>query len=332
MGKVIKGLVGLSLSAGLLWLAFRNTNWAEVQSEVSLIRWWPVVVLIPILITHFYLRAMRWQLILPDRDGVPKPGAGQLFDAIAVGNLASYLLPFRIGEFVRPVALKVWNGFPVATAFVSVIVERIFDLSAVLLTFSVVVTLVAGMPDLIYQGAATLGVLAGALLVGMIVSAIAPEMIRTLAHMLCRPLPQGLSRFALGTLEDVLAGARGIRTVGRLGAVVALTALVWATCYAQFYALMCLFPGEPTVLMAVTVAITVALSLAPPAALPGFVGVYQFGCTVGFALFAYPPSRAVAFSIITHLIFYGYYLVGGTIALMRNDTSLRELLNAARNK
>ena len=81
-----------------------------------------------------------------DQQTTPRQGEQvplrRLFDAFMVGVFATFLLPFRAGEFVRPYYLKRYSHYSFLTCFVSVVVERFFDLATVLLGFAVMLVYV----------------------------------------------------------------------------------------------------------------------------------------------------------------------------------------------
>lgn len=331
MGKsrIVKILIGIVVSIVLLGWAVYQTDWESFKTEVIAISWWPVIFFYPSLVLHFYLRAFRWKFLLPNDERASDLTMAKLFDAISVGNLASYLLPLRMGEFIRPLTLSGWTRYSFPTSFVSVVFERFFDLSAVLLTFSTVVALVPGMPSEIYAAAVSLGVLALILLGGTVLTALAPAFVKRSAEFCFSILPARISKIGNGIVDDVVEGARAVRTFRSVFMILLLTAGVWFTCYLQYYILLFLFPDAGGWMMAVAVAVTTALALALPST-PGFVGAYQAGCVAGFGLFHYPSSRAVAFAIVTHLLFYTYYLVIGFYSLAKHDLSLRDLMNAVK--
>ena len=57
-----------------------------------------------------------------------------LFSPLMVGYMAN-ILPARAGEFIRAYLLGKKHGIPFSGAFASIVVERLFDIVAVLLLF-----------------------------------------------------------------------------------------------------------------------------------------------------------------------------------------------------
>jgi uncharacterized protein (TIRG00374 family) len=328
MKKLLQLLVGCSISAVMMYMAFRDLDTVQLKDNMSRIEWWPVVPFLAVFLVHFYLRSLRWRLLLPTPQGEP-PGLRKLFDSMMLGNLSTYLLPFRLGEFVRPLVLSRWSEYTFASSFISVVIERFFDLSAVLISFAIVVPLLPELPGWATVGAYSLGTLALALLAFLVLGCLFPVFIRSMVSLVVKPLPDGLGRFVSRFSGDLLDGAAVIKTPGRLVGIVGLTGLVWLTSFLQFYSLLFMFPHEQhSFLLSVTLCVFVSLAVALPSA-PGFVGVFQMGCVAAAALFAYPLAAAQLYSIIVHLLSFLLVVGIGFWVLAVHDLTLFELKKAA---
>ena len=64
------------------------------------------------------------------------------FETTVIGFAASFLLPARAGEVLRPYLLAKREGLPPTACFATIILERLLDLVTVLLLFGVFVVLV----------------------------------------------------------------------------------------------------------------------------------------------------------------------------------------------
>lgn len=328
MKKLIQLLVGCTVSAAMMYMAFKDLDAAQLKDNFTKLEWWPMFPYLAVFAAHFYVRTLRWRFLLPPAQG-ESPGLRKLFDSMMLGNLCTYLLPFRLGEFIRPLVLSRWSEYSFASSFISVVIERFFDLSAVLITFAVVVPLLPELPGWATLGAYSLGTLALCLLMFLVFGCLFPAFIRSLVGYVVRPLPDSLGRFVTRFSRDLLEGAAVIKTPGRLFAIVALTGVVWVTSFLQFYALLFMFPYEQqSFLLSVTLCVFVSLAVALPSA-PGFVGVFQMGCVAAAALFAYPLAAAQLYSIIIHIMSFLVVVLVGFWILAIHDLTLFELKRAA---
>jgi uncharacterized protein (TIRG00374 family) len=327
MKRAVQILVGCAVSASMLYLAFKDFNVSALRESFDQAAWWPVLPFVAFFAVHYFFRSLRWRYLLP-QPTKESPSLRSLFDAISLGNLATFLLPFRLGEFVRPLVLSRWTEYSFATCFISVVIERFFDLSAVLISFMILVQLLPNVPEWLHVAAYSLGAMAGGLLFFLVGGCLFPETISKLVTLCVRPLPAKLGRFVASFSGDLLKGAQVIKTLPRLAAIIFLTSLVWLTAYLQFNALLYMFPFDNSFLLSVALGVFVALAIALPSA-PGFVGVFQIGCVAACSLFSYPVSAAQVYSLIVHGLSYVLVVVIGFWLLAVHNLNLLELKKAA---
>jgi uncharacterized membrane protein YbhN (UPF0104 family) len=96
--------LSLAVSAGFLYLAFRNVSLAELMAALERVRvsWLLVAVGVSFVLMAF--RAWRWQLELRPLEHVP---FARLWAVTAVAYMAINLFPARLGEVVRPGCCRV---------------------------------------------------------------------------------------------------------------------------------------------------------------------------------------------------------------------------------
>jgi glycosyltransferase 2 family protein len=112
------------------------------------VRWWTVPVYLVFVIVMTYFRATRWRFLLR-KVGAEVPRE-KILRVSMVGFAAILLLPFRLGEFVRPAMLREKGKVSFSAATGSIIGERIVDgfyLSLVLAIALLVVPKVSPLPD-----------------------------------------------------------------------------------------------------------------------------------------------------------------------------------------
>jgi ABC-type multidrug transport system fused ATPase/permease subunit len=117
-------------------------------------RWWTLPAYILTLLAMTWFRSVRWRFLLRSIAEVPR---GRLFVVSCIGFAAILLMPFRIGEFVRPYLLRTpaaKRGAPgtitLTAATSTVVAERIIDglyLSIVLALALLFVPTIHPLPD-----------------------------------------------------------------------------------------------------------------------------------------------------------------------------------------
>jgi uncharacterized protein (TIRG00374 family) len=327
MKKIVQLIVGCAVSALMLYLVFGDANFAELKTSFDRIVWWPVVPFIALFIGHYILRAIRWRYLLPESRQKP-PTLRELFDSIILGNLASCLLPFRLGEFIRPLVLTRWTEYSFGSAFISVVIERFFDLSTVLISFFIITLFLPNLPDWVHLAAYSLGSISLALLFFLVGGCLFPSLINKLVEIFTTPIPVKIRGALRKFAGDLVAGAAVIKTPSRLLAIVFMTSLVWLTAYLQFQVVLWMFPFNQSFLLSVALGVFVALAIALPSA-PGFVGVFQIGCVAAASLFSYPEADAKVYSLLVHGLTYLMMIIVGFWLLAIHDLNLFELKKAA---
>jgi len=330
MKKLIQVLVGCIISGAMLYIAFKDVDGAAIRESFSRASWWPVLPFLLFFVIHYFFRSLRWRCLLPQAER-ERPTLRMLFDSMMLGNFATFLLPFRLGEFIRPLVLSRWSEYSFASSFISVVIERFFDLSAVLISFVINVQVLPDLPDWLHLAAYSLGGVSVGLLLFLIGGCLFPRAVSTIISICVRPLPAKLGGWITRFAGDLVRGAMVIRTPSRLLSILVLTIAVWITAYLQFYCLLFMFPFEPSFLLSVALGVFVALAIALPSA-PGFVGVFQVGCVAAFNLFAYPVSDAQVYSIIVHALTYVLVIAIGFCLIAIHNLSLFELKRAAESR
>ena len=96
--KTLKYLASAALAVLLLWVSFREVEWATFWQQLKSCRWEFVILSMAAGSFAFFLRAVRWRLLLlPIDDTISRTTA---FNGINIGNISNFIFP-RIGEFVR---------------------------------------------------------------------------------------------------------------------------------------------------------------------------------------------------------------------------------------
>lgn len=96
--NIIKYSVSLAVAVVLLWFSFRSVKWDDFVSSLSQCKWEFVLLGMAAGVFAFWLRGLRWRMILLPIDPTTKKSVS--FNAINISYLANMVLP-RIGEFVR---------------------------------------------------------------------------------------------------------------------------------------------------------------------------------------------------------------------------------------
>ena len=161
-----KAVVGVSISVFLIWWVLRGEDPTEILAQVSSANPWYFAAAIFVATAGFLVRALRWKVLLHPLKADTR--FHSRFSSVSIGFAVNNVLPARLGEFARALALSAVEPIPVSGAFGSLVVERFLD-SIVLLSFFLVPMALPSFPgtDELLSGAvggailtATFGMLA----------------------------------------------------------------------------------------------------------------------------------------------------------------------------
>ena len=253
-----------------------------------------------------------------------------LYRATAVGFMAINVLPFRLGELVRPWFLSQEASIRGSVALGTLVLERAIDFASIaMISGGVLYFHSAGFPAWFRTGAILFTLLSLAPF-GLVV-ALRLDEARTIAFLtrFVRPLPEAVASRALDLITESCRGLGALKGMRPLLMVTFYSALLWLVVFASvfvfgFIAFDIQLPLREEILAVYTLHVFTALAAAAPAA-PGFFGVFHFACREALGLFGISPDLAVAYGTLVHL---GYWLpvtCAGLLVAFRSGMRLSDL-------
>jgi uncharacterized membrane protein YbhN (UPF0104 family) len=100
---IVSLFIGIAVSAGGLYLAFRNVPFADLVDYLGTINYLWLLPALAIGLFSFVLRVVRWQIIL---ESSHKVGFWPAFHPLMIAFMINCVLPGRVGELARPAVLK----------------------------------------------------------------------------------------------------------------------------------------------------------------------------------------------------------------------------------
>ena len=236
----IRNVAILALALLLVGVFLRNANLAQVWSVMRQARLELVALGVLCLFATYVFRTLRWQVMLAP---LGPTHFGIAFRATVIGFAASFVLPARAGEILRPWLLARREGLGVAAVLATIVLERVLDLAAVLGLLAVFLLAfdpgLSTMDPAMFRavragGLAAAGAAAGGMAV-MFACASRPELLVRLAQWATQWLPEG-PRGAVGGLARTFStGLASVREPRRLAAALAWSLPLWLTIAAQIW-------------------------------------------------------------------------------------------------
>jgi uncharacterized protein (TIRG00374 family) len=302
--RLIQLAIILAATALLLVLFTRGISIAEVWRQIAAADVAMLIAAQTVAIGAYFLRAWRWQFLL--RPLGPTRFVSAL-KATVIGFSASFLLPGRTGEVLRPYLLARREGFSVVSTITTVVLERILDMIGVLLLFASVVIVARPQPTAenagIFRAMQLGGLAAGAISIAAFVvlmllakfPALARRIVMRIAGAVSPRVGEKLGGLA-GTFADGLAVLRNAKDAA---AALAGAFPIWLCSAASIWFVSEAFGLGIPVSGSMLMVMLLVLGIAVPT--PGGVGgvhyAFRFGAT---ALYAAADDRAVGAAIVFH--------------------------------
>ncbi len=328
-----RGAIGILLSAGFLYFAFRGIELHTVVEHVRRANL-PLLALSAVVATFtFPLRARRWRPILDPIE--PNLPFGPLWQATVIGMMINNVVPARAGEFARAYVLSRTTPVSFPAAFASLAVDRLFD-AVVIFGLMFLAMLDPAFP----RGADVLGrpvasfalggvVLVVAMLVAMYAMVLFPGRVLALYEAVARRIIPRLEEKGRAALVAIVNGMSVLRTPGRFATVLWWTVLHWLCQALAFWIAFRAVGITAPFAAALFLQGLIAIGVAAPQA-PGFFGVFELLGQKGLGLYGVPPDAAVTWAIGFHALSYIPITLIGAWYFVRLGLSMQDLGGAER--
>ena len=333
MKRIVHSALVFAVTASLLVLFARGANLAAVWNHIVAADWPLLIVALVASSSAYVLRARRWQFLL--RPVGPTRFAGAL-RATIMGFAASFVLPGRTGEVLRPYLLARGEGLSAMAAFATIVVERLLDLIGVLLLFAAFLSVIhperAITNAYLFRAVRVGGLAAGALsmvaFVVLVVAARYPERALRMVQRAAAIFSPALAEKIAGTARTFLAGLSILREPGDAALALAGAFPLWLCsavsiwCVSEAFHLGVPVSGTFLLLMLLVVGVSVPT--------PGGVGsvhyAFRLGATV---LYGASDDRAVGAAIVLHALTIVPVSVAGLCLAAAEGLSLQRLRGLA---
>ena len=330
----VRTTVVLLLTIGLLAFFFRGVNPGEVWQKTREADGRLLVAAIFVTLMTYGLRAFRWQYLLapigPTRFHVA-------FQTTVIGFAASFLLPARAGEVLRPYLLARRERLPPTAAFATIILERLLDLVTVLLLFGLFVvavppTSLSGDPALYARVKAGGLLAAGAAIAGLIVFFVLaghPEKLGSWALRIERVLPAKLAHAVARLVESFAGGLAIMRRPVQLMGALALSGPLWLSIALGIWVTSRAFHmtfGYMGSFLVMTL-LVVGVAVPTPGQVGGFHAAYKIAVMTFFGV---PETTAVGAAIVLHAISFVPVTLLGLVFMAREGLTFGGMGRLAR--
>ena len=319
-----------ALAVGILWWFGRQLDWGEVRLAVSHSNGYLLGLAVLIICIAYLFRAYRWGALLAP---LGPTHLSHLFAATTVGFGAVFLLG-RMGEVVRPVVLPMRDpGVRASSSFVTIMVERIYDMMAVVVLFAV--NLLWFTPPINVGAEFSRVRIAGIVLLVLSVAGVgglalfrrkSKSIIGWIEGLLRRLpfIPVRLSRAVIGILEQLAKALRVLVDARELAVTIAWTAMVWSGITLANWLVLRAFGLQFGISEAIFIlGWSLVGSLVPTPG--GAAGAFHAATAAGLIFLGVARETAAAVSIVMHIVDFGPAVIFGFFYFVRGDINLNRL-------
>src|SRR6185295_15683390 len=318
------------LATAMLWWFGRNLDWAEVRHAVSNADPYLLTAAVVIICLAYAFRAFRWGALLK---ALSAARFADLFAATTIGFSGVFLVG-RAGEVVRPVVLSMRDPrVRPSASLVTIVVERIYDLTAVALMFAINLIWFKPPPsaDVSFDRVRMAGWgLLGATIIGIAFliwfrwksSLVIGFFERLFASW--RFIPRKLAKLVLSLLEQLAQALRVLVNLTELFETIGWTAMLWLGVAVANLLVMHAF--HQRVGLGATIFVlgwSLVGSLVPTPG--GAAGAFHAATAAGLLFLGVKKETAAALSIVMHLVDFGPAVLFGVFYVIRGDFSISRL-------
>lgn len=248
----------------------------------------------------------------------------RLMSITSLGFLAINVIPFRVGEFVRPTLLTD-EGVSFGEGMAAIFLERLADMLA-LLSFLLAVGWMVELPpgsmvvsgvDVVAAGQRLFGTSVAIGFGGLIALTLLGE--RALSYTDRLPAGALIRRFVEGTRQLLRRPAAMARVMG-------LTGMIWVVTLIAVGCTLAALPGLPYGPGDVVFVWTLTLTGLAAVPTPGFFGGFEALCVAALAVLHADGDKARTFAVLLHLGQFAFTVVLGSYYLIKEGVSLGALV------
>jgi uncharacterized protein (TIRG00374 family) len=339
---------GLVVSAAALYFAFRKVPLSDLISYLASINYFWVLPALAVVMISFYLRAVRWQMILASSRKIT---IWRAYHPMMIGFMINCVLPGRLGEVARPVILQKKEKVPFTTGLATVAAERIFDLCLLILLFIITVNAIQVRPDVnvpfgkyqlnretldfIFGSMLKLGVV---LIAGIILVSIGkireffygiirygPNLIFFAGPEFKMTIRQKLCELIIRIIENIAQGFTLIRYPKKIILCSVFSLLIWALLAFSYYLFSLGSPGVNLTFYELAVVMVIICFFISLPSVPGWWGLWEAAGVFAMSLFGVSAKEAAGFTLANHALQVFPVIIMGMASAMILSVNIRKL-------
>jgi len=313
-------IIGFIISFIFVYLSLKGIDFSELKQSLKSANYFYLFPTLVLVLLTLLIKSYRWGVMLGP---LVKYDQKTLFVIATIGFMVAGLIPARIGEIARPYLVKQKSGVKMSSTIATVVVERIFDLLALMFLLFFII-LVVPLPQALFNTGLTLLLISLTAFLLLIFLAVKKDFSLNKAELLFDKLPGRPAGFLKKIFHAFVEGLQILPDVKKTLYLFFLSIVVWTVNSASFYALFFAFGFELSFIYACAIMVIVAIGVILPA--PGFVGTFHYACILGLSYFGIAKAEAASYSVLIHFLQIAPIILLGFVFLPFQNLSLPKFI------
>ena len=296
-------MIGIIITVTCLLAAVWGIDLQQIKESFQRANYGTLPVMLALLFVFFWLKALRWMMLL---EPVKNLSVSQVTPAMMIGFMGNNILPAHLGEFLRVYVLSRQFQIPKTTVLSTVVLERLFDIVAILCFLGVGIYFTPNIPeDYRSYSLATALVICGTILVlaaYLIWTDAVIGLFRKIFSYL-RFLPEKLTHLVLEMMQSGAAGMASMKSKRLSFGIIWTSFAQWLINGISIFVALWSFDIQVSPLAAFVVLGVTAFGVTVPST-PGFFGVIQLCFWLSLKGFGVSQADVFAASIYYQLSQY----------------------------
>lgn len=300
---MIKLTIGVIITVACLAAAVWGIDVEQIKASFRDANFWTLPILLLLLFVFFWLKALRWGMLL---EPIKLLSAKQVTPAMMIGFMGNNILPAHLGEFLRVYVLSKQFQIPKTTVLSTVVLERLFDVVAILCFLGGSVYFAPNLPDDYRTGSIVLAMMTLLAVFFLAAYLIWTDTVIGLFGKIfsyLRFLPEKLTHLVLEMMRSGAHGMASMKSKRLTFGIIWTSFAQWTLNGLSILVALWSFDIQVTPLAAFVVLGVTAFGVTVPST-PGFFGVVQLCFWISLQAFGVSKADAFAASVYYQLSQY----------------------------
>jgi len=321
-------LFGIEFTVQGKKIVYPGVDFKEVGSAMSSANYFYILPYYIICMLVFIIRALRWGYFM---EPIKKVHFSSLLSATFIGFMGNCILPARAGEVIRPVLLGMKEKVSKSACFATIVVERIFDMTTLLLFSGFILIYFPFPSDLgnIGKSLKTAGIgiaiMTFLLIIFLVLLKTKTELVLKIMKKVFSILPEKMSDNLIKFIGSFIDGLGILGNLKNLIISALLSICLWVVMATGFFIMLPAFGMKLPYSSGYLLTVINALGVALPSS-PGFIGVYQVSIEIALKIMNVSDiSNSKSYAITIWALNMIFTISVGMVLLWKENLSLKDI-------